>query len=107
PQARAARAVAGYDEIGTTYTNTRRADPHIAAAIRDALGDARSMANVGAGAGSYEPRDSIPELEAWSVEHYPSIDEIESEVGPLERRVLPIPRDCRDGFLAPSGVGRS
>ena len=33
------------------------------------------------------------------MEHYPSIDEIESEVGPLERRVLPISRDCRDGFL--------
>jgi len=177
--------VARYDEIGTTYTNTRRADPHIAAAIRDALGDARSVANVGAGAGSYEPedrdvvavepsrtmierrpvgaapvrrgtaealpledssvdaamavftihhwrdfsaglaelrrvarhriviltwdkafaggfwltRDYIPELEEWSVEHYPSIDEIEAEVGPLERRVLPISRDCRDGFL--------
>lgn len=177
--------MARYDEIGTTYTETRRADPHIAAAIRDALGDASSVANVGAGAGSYEPEDRevvavepsrtmierrpvgaapvhqgtaealpledssvdaamalftihhwrdvskglaelrrvarrrvviltwdkafagaywltreyVPELEDWTVKHYPSIDEVEAGVGPLERRVLPIPRDCRDGFL--------
>src|SRR4051794_9482780 len=177
--------MARYDEIGTTYTETRRADPHFAAAIRDALGDASSVANVGAGAGSYEPedrdviavepsrtmierrplgaaralegtaealpledssvdaamavftihhwrdfseglaelrrvarrriviltwdkafagrfwltRDYVPELEDWSVRHYPSIDEIEAELGRVERRVLPIPRECRDGFL--------
>jgi SAM-dependent methyltransferase len=177
--------VARYDQIGTTYTETRRADPRIAAAIWDALGDARSVANVGGGAGSYEPKDRdviaiepsrtmierrpagaapvyegtaealpledssvdaamavftihhwrdvskglaelrrvarsrivilawdkafagrfwlsreyVPELEDWSVEHYPSIDEIEAGLGPLERRALPIPRDCGDGFL--------
>jgi SAM-dependent methyltransferase len=36
---------------------TRREDPRIASAIRSALGDARSVVNVGAGAGSYEPDD--------------------------------------------------
>jgi SAM-dependent methyltransferase len=41
----------------------------------------------------------VPELDDWSVEHYPSIDDIEADVGRLERRVLPIPRECRDGFL--------
>jgi SAM-dependent methyltransferase len=46
-----------YDRIGRTYTNTRRADPRIAAAILDALGDARTVLNVGAGTGSYEPTD--------------------------------------------------
>ena len=46
-----------YDRIGRTYTSTRRPDPRIAAAIWDALGDARSVLNVGAGAGSYEPTD--------------------------------------------------
>ena len=46
-----------YDRIGTTYTSTRRPDPRIAAAIRDALGDARTVLNVGAGAGGYEPTD--------------------------------------------------
>src|SRR4051794_4148492 len=46
-----------YDRIGTGYTATRRTDPRIAARIWAALGDARSVLNVGAGAGSYEPAD--------------------------------------------------
>ncbi len=46
-----------YDRIGQTYTGTRRPDPRIAAAIWDALGDARTVLNVGAGAGNYEPTD--------------------------------------------------
>ena len=46
-----------YDRIGEGYTATRREDPAIAAAIHAALGDARTVVNVGAGAGSYEPRD--------------------------------------------------
>jgi SAM-dependent methyltransferase len=46
-----------YDRIGAGYTATRRSDPRIARAIDAALGDARSLANVGAGAGAYEPRD--------------------------------------------------
>jgi SAM-dependent methyltransferase len=46
-----------YDRIGTRYTVTRRPDPRIAAAIAAALGDARTVVNVGAGAGAYEPPD--------------------------------------------------
>jgi SAM-dependent methyltransferase len=46
-----------YDTIGTTYTVTRRTDPRIAEQIRAALGDARTVLNVGAGTGSYEPAD--------------------------------------------------
>ena len=46
-----------YDRIGNSYALTRQADPRIAAAIHVALGDARSVLNVGAGAGSYEPSD--------------------------------------------------
>ena len=44
-----------YDTIGRGYANYRKPDPRIAALILDALGDARSVVNVGAGAGSYEP----------------------------------------------------
>ena len=44
-----------YDQIGRGYTVTRRPDPRIARQIVDALGDARSILNVGAGTGSYEP----------------------------------------------------
>lgn len=45
-----------YDQIGTTYGQFRRPDPRIAAAIDSALGSARTVANIGAGAGSYEPK---------------------------------------------------
>ena len=44
-----------YDTIGATYTVTRRTEPRIAARIWEALGDARTVVNVGAGSGSYEP----------------------------------------------------
>src|SRR5580658_7873616 len=46
-----------YDTIGATYTVTRRTEPRIAAKVWDALGDARTVLNVGAGTGSYEPHD--------------------------------------------------
>jgi hypothetical protein len=46
-----------YDSIGGTYTATRRTEPRIAEQIWAALGDARTVLNVGAGAGSYEPPD--------------------------------------------------
>jgi SAM-dependent methyltransferase len=46
-----------YDTIGTTYTVTRRTEPRIAAQVLAALGDARTVVNVGAGTGSYEPTD--------------------------------------------------
>jgi len=50
-----------YDSIGHTYAVTRRTEPRIAARIWAALGDARTVLNVGAGTGSYEPpgRDVI------------------------------------------------
>jgi SAM-dependent methyltransferase len=46
-----------YERHGRTYSQHRRADPRIAARIHAALGDARTVLNVGAGAGSYEPDD--------------------------------------------------
>ena len=44
-----------YDRIGSGYAGTRRPDPRIAHAVEVALGDARTVVNVGAGTGSYEP----------------------------------------------------
>src|SRR5881394_3758387 len=44
-----------YDTVGATYTVTRRTEPRIAAQVWAALGDARTVLNVGAGTGSYEP----------------------------------------------------
>jgi SAM-dependent methyltransferase len=46
-----------YDTIGATYTTTRRTEPRIAAQLWAALGDARTVLNIGAGTGSYEPED--------------------------------------------------
>jgi SAM-dependent methyltransferase len=46
-----------YDSIGVSYTTTRQTEPRIAAHIWAALGDARTVLNVGAGTGSYEPPD--------------------------------------------------
>lgn len=48
---------AAYDRIGIGYSEGRRPDRRIAAQVEAALGDARTVLNVGAGAGSYEPLD--------------------------------------------------
>src|SRR5205809_7433158 len=48
-----------YDTTGASYSLTRRPDPRIAARILEALADSRSVVNVGAGTGSYEPRDRM------------------------------------------------
>ena len=46
-----------YDAIGHGYRQYRRPDRRLAVAIERVLGDAVSVVNVGAGAGSYEPTD--------------------------------------------------
>lgn len=46
-----------FDHLGVDYARKRQPDPRIAAAIVRALGDADRVVNVGAGTGSYEPRD--------------------------------------------------
>ena len=56
-----------YNRMGLNYSEFRRPDPRIEAAIWAALGDARSVVNVGAGTGSYEP----PDREVVAVEPSP------------------------------------
>src|SRR5947208_446366 len=46
-----------YEQLGASYPRHRRADPRIAARIHAELGSARTVLNVGAGTGSYEPVD--------------------------------------------------
>jgi SAM-dependent methyltransferase len=46
-----------YDRMGQGYSTIRRPDPRIAAQIEATLSGARSVLNVGAGTGSYEPAD--------------------------------------------------
>ena len=50
---------AAYDTIGLGYADVRRADPRVGRPIAAALGPARTVLNVGAGAGSYEPTDRV------------------------------------------------
>jgi len=89
-----------YDEIGVGYAAVRRADPHIARRIHAALGDARSVANVGAGAGAYEPWDR----EVLPIE--PSRWMIAQRAPELARAIrghaenLPLPSDSVDAALA-------
>lgn len=46
-----------YEQHGTRYASVRRPDPRIEARVHAALGASRTVLNVGAGAGSYEPAD--------------------------------------------------
>src|SRR5688572_21437355 len=49
--------LSAYDHIGVDYRQTRKEDPRLARLIARELQGARTVVNVGAGAGSYEPRD--------------------------------------------------
>ncbi|GAA0248422.1 class I SAM-dependent methyltransferase [Saccharothrix mutabilis subsp. mutabilis] len=89
-----------YDDIGTGYALGRRTDPRWMTAVLGALGGARTIANVGAGTGSYEPDDrTVVALE-------PSTEMIRQrppEVGPAVRAVaeaLPLRDHAVDAALA-------
>jgi SAM-dependent methyltransferase len=95
------RSITGtYDQIGRTYTATRQTDPTIAAAIYAALGDARTVVNVGAGTGSYEPTDR------WVLAVEPSETMIRQRppgAAPVVRataEVLPLADDTVDAAMA-------
>jgi len=89
-----------YDRIGHGYSGSRRGDPRIAAQIERALGDARSILNVGAGSGSYEPSG----LEVTAVE--PSREMIAqrpADAAPVVQASaerLPFPDDSFDAAMA-------
>ena len=51
------KSAARYDTVGRNYTDVRQPDPRIADLIGRSLKGARSIVNVGAGTGSYEPQD--------------------------------------------------
>lgn len=96
----AAMHEAAYDRIGRGYARTRRADPRIAALVSAALQSARSVVNVGAGAGSYEPDG----MEVIAVE--PSREMI-AQRAPGTGRVIvagaeeiPLPADAADAAMA-------
>jgi hypothetical protein len=87
-----------YEQHGRTYTRFRRPDHRIAERIERALGDARTVVNVGAGAGSYEPRDRW--VLAIERPRFPSMERIADVLGGRARiERIPTPGDCADGFF--------
>lgn len=89
-----------YEEPDVGSTATRRADRRIARRIHAALGDAGSVANVGAGAGAYEPFDR----EVLPIEPSPRmIAQRAPELAPAIRghaESLPLPSNSVDAALA-------
>jgi ubiquinone/menaquinone biosynthesis C-methylase UbiE len=57
------RSMVAYDRIGASYRATRRPDPRIALQVHTALRQMGTVANVGAGTGSYEPPRTIVAVE--------------------------------------------
>ena len=89
-----------YESHGAGYALQRRADPRIAARLHEALGDAATVINVGAGAGSYEPEDryvvAVEPSPAMRAQRPPSrVPAIDSAA---ER--LPFDDDCFDAAMA-------
>jgi SAM-dependent methyltransferase len=89
-----------YDEIGTGYSWGRRTDPRWMNEILTALGTARTIADIGAGTGSYEPHDrTVLALE-------PSVEMIRQRppgASPAVRAVaeaLPLRENAVDAALA-------
>ena len=93
-----------YGVIGVDYAVYRQPDPRIAAQILRALGDAQTVLNVGAGAGSYEPRDrQVTAVEPSATMRAqrpadlpPAIDAVAED--------LPFPDDSFDAVMASSTV---
>lgn len=89
-----------YQDIGRSYAKTRREDPRIAAEIAACLGASRSIVNVGAGTGNYEPHDRL----VVAVE--PSSEMLGQRCGRTRRVVcgvaeaLPFPDAAFDAALA-------
>ena len=89
-----------YERGESPYAAVRQPDPRFALRIRQALGDAKTLINVGAGAGSYEPLD----LEVTAVE--PSASMRAERPAHLSRAIdavaedLPFPDQCFDAALA-------
>jgi SAM-dependent methyltransferase len=91
--------VVTYDTIGATYASTRRADPRIGVLINVALGDAQSVINVGAGAGSYEPPQTVLAVEPSAV----MIRQRQSGSAPVvlaRAETLPVADNAADAVMA-------
>jgi SAM-dependent methyltransferase len=91
---------AAYDQIGRGYSSVRQPDPRIAARVEAALGDARTVVNVGAGAGSYEPADREVTAVEPSAEMIAQRPPGSAPVVQAEAESLPFQTDSFDAALA-------
>ena len=90
---------AAYDDLGTGYARTRRPDPRLERTLWDALGDAASVVNVGAGAGSYEPPTTVLAVEPSAT----MLDQRPATAAPAVQAVaeaLPLRDGAADAALA-------
>lgn len=89
-----------YEQHGQAYGRHRRPDARIASRIHAALGDARTVLNVGAGTGSYEPSDR------WVLAVEPSATmraQRPADAAPViagRAEALPFDDDCVDAVMA-------
>jgi SAM-dependent methyltransferase len=86
-----------YEAAGGSYATRRRTDPRIAALVHAALGDARTVLNVGAAAGSYEPADRYvvavePSASMRAQRALPAVDAV--------AEALPFDADAFDAAMA-------
>lgn len=89
-----------YERFGQHYSTVRRPDPRIAALVRQALGKATSVINVGAGAGSYEPVDiEVTPVEPSAVMRSQRPWHLAPAIGAVAGN-LPYPDDTFDAALA-------
>jgi SAM-dependent methyltransferase len=89
-----------YDRIGRGYSATRRPDPRIARLVTDALDDSRSVVNVGAGTGSYEPGDRAVVAVEPSIAMVRQRPSGSASVVRATAGALPFARGAFDGALA-------
>jgi SAM-dependent methyltransferase len=89
-----------YEAGGSGYAVQRRTDPRIAAYVHAALGDAETVVNVGAGAGSYEPHDrevtAVEPSEAMRSQRPPELATALDGIA----EALPFPDDWFDAAMA-------
>ena len=89
-----------HDEHGHGNSIYRRPDPRIALHIHAALGDARTVANVGAGTGSYEPTHRyVPAFEPSQVMRAQRSAELTPAIA-AQAESLPLDDDSVDAAMA-------
>ena len=91
---------AKYDIIGLNYAELRKPDARIGAAIQQALGDARTVLNVGAGTGSYEPVDRLVTAVEPSLEMIRRRNSSAAKVIQASAEHLPFDDDAFDAAMA-------